>query len=150
LTKTIVERDIATLAEITGDFNPININTERAPRTRFQGRIAHGILSAGLISAVLEIKVPRLGAIYLNQWVKYLYPTRVGETLTAEVVVTKWSMEKNIIHLDTRCSSQDERNVIEGDAVPLIEPLRPSVVGQIVGGTAQWSGFSCAQISRNG
>ncbi len=129
LTKTIVERDIATLAEVTGDFNPIHINEEFAQRTRFQGRIAHGIFSAGLISAVLGMKLPGPGAIYLSQKLNYLYPTRVGDTLTAEVEVTKWSMEKNIIHLNTRCFNQDERNVVEGEAVLLIEPLRRNVGG---------------------
>ena len=128
LTKTIVERDIATLAEITGDFNPIHINEEFAHRTRFHGRIAHGIFSAGLISAVLGMKLPGPGAIYLSQRLNYLYPTRIGDTLTAEVEVTKWSMEKNIIHLNTRCFNQDERNVVEGEAVLLIEPLRRNVV----------------------
>ncbi len=128
LTKTIVERDITTLAEITGDFNPIHINEEFAQKTRFQGCIAHGILSAGLISAVLGMKLPGPGAIYLSQRLNYLYPTRVGDTLTAEVEVTKWSLEKNVIHLNTRCFNQDERNVVEGEAVLLIEPLRRNVV----------------------
>ncbi len=126
LTKTIVERDIATLAEITGDFNPVHINDAFAQRTRFQGLIAHGILSAGLISAVLGMKLPGPGAIYLSQRLNYLYPTRVGDTLTAEVEVTKWSKEKNIIHLNTRCFNQDERNVVEGEAVLLVEPLTVS------------------------
>ena len=129
LTKTIVERDIATLAEITGDFNPVHVDDEFAQRTRFHGRIAHGILSAGLISALLGMKLPGPGAIYLSQRLNYLYPTRVGDTLTAEVEVTKWSKEKNIIHLNTRCFNQDERNVVEGEAVLLIEPLRRNVVG---------------------
>ena len=128
LTKTIVEKDIATLAEITGDFNPIHINEEFALRTRFQGRIAHGIFSAGLISAVLGMKLPGPGAIYLSQKLNYLYPTRVGDTLTAEVEVTKWSLEKKVIHLNTRCFNQDERNVVEGEAVLLIEALRRNVV----------------------
>ncbi len=125
-TKTIVESDIATLAELTGDFNPIHINEEFAQRTRFQGRIAHGILSAGLISAVLGMKLPGPGAIYLSQRLNYLYPTRVGDTLTAEVEVTKWSMEKNIIVLSTRCFNQDKINVVEGEAVLLVEPLTAS------------------------
>ncbi len=129
MTKTIVERDIATLAEITGDFNPIHINEEFAQRTRFRGCIAHGILSAGLISAVLGMKLPGPGAIYLSQKLKYLFPTRIGDTLTAEVEVTKWSKEKNIIHLNTRCFNQDERDVVEGEAVLLIESLRRNVFG---------------------
>ena len=63
LTKTIAERDIAILAELTGDFNPIHINDEFAQRTRFQGRIAHSIISAGLISAVLGMNLPGPGAM---------------------------------------------------------------------------------------
>jgi len=129
LTKTLVERDIATLAELTGDFNPVHVDDEFAQRTRFQGRIAHGILSAGLISAVLGMKLPGPGAIYLSQSLNYVYPTRVGDTLTAEVEVTKWSKGKNIIHLNTRCFNQDERNVVEGEAVLLIEPVLRNVVG---------------------
>ena len=129
LTKTIAERDIAILAELTGDFNPIHINDEFAQRTRFQGRIAHSIISAGLISAVLGMNLPGPGAIYLSQMLNYLYPTRVGDTLTAEVEVAKWNMEKNIIHLNTRCFNQDEIDIVEWEAVLLIEPLRPNVVG---------------------
>ena len=129
LTKTIVERDIVGLAEITGDFNPIHFNDEFAQRTRFHGRIAHGILSAGLLSAVLGMKLPGPGAIYLSQRMNYLFPTRVGDRITAEVEVTKWNVEKHIIHLNTRCFNQDDRNVVEGEAVLLIEPLRSEFDG---------------------
>ena len=123
LSKTVTESDVAGMAEVTGDFNPLHVDTAFASRTRFKGRIAHGVLSAGLISAVLGMRLPGPGAIYLSQTLNFLYPVRIGDTLTAEVEVTKWRADKCIIYLDTRCFNQDGRDVVEGEAVLLVEPV---------------------------
>ena len=123
LTKEITEDDIRSMAELTGDFNPIHIDEDFARKTRFNGRIAHGVLSAGLISAVLGMHLPGPGAIYLGQTLKFLNPVRVGDTLKAEAVVTRWRPEKNILHLDTVCSNQNGDTIVEGEAVLLIEEM---------------------------
>jgi 3-hydroxybutyryl-CoA dehydratase len=124
LSRTISEDDIQRMAEISGDFNPVHTDEEFARRTRFKGRIAHGLFSAGLISAVLGTKLPGPGSIYLSQTLKFLHPIRAGDTLTAEVNVVAWRPDKRIITLNTRCFNQDEREVVQGEAVLLVEALQ--------------------------
>lgn len=80
LSRTVTEDDIWHMAEITGDFNPVHIDEGFASRTRFKGRIAHGVFSAGLISAVLGTKLPGPGAVYLQKTLDFLYPVRAGDT----------------------------------------------------------------------
>ena len=123
LSKIITEADIDTIADVTGDYNPVHVNEAFAQKTRFKGRIAHGILGVGLISAVLGTKLPGPGAIYLSQTLNFLFPVRVGDKITAEVEVTKWRPDKKIIHLETRCFNQNEREVLKGEAVLLVEAI---------------------------
>ena len=123
LSRVISEDDIRRMADITGDFNPVHMDEEFASRTRFRGRIAHGVFSAGLISAVLGTKLPGAGAVYLKQTLDFLYPVRAGDTLTAEVEVTSWRADKRIITLKTRCLNQDGKDVVYCEAVLLVEKL---------------------------
>lgn len=123
MTKEITENDITSMAEITGDFNPIHIDEDFAKKTRFKGCIAHGVLSNGLISAVLGMHLPGPGGIYLGQTLKYLNPVKAGDTLRAEVEVSKWRPDKKIIHLETRCLNQHNDIIVEGEAVMLIETI---------------------------
>ena len=123
MTKEVTENDIISMAEITGDFNPIHIDEDFAKKTRFKGCIAHGVLSNGLISAVLGMHLPGPGAIYLGQTLKYLNPVKAGDTLRAEVEVSKWRPDKKIIHLETRCLNQHNDIIVEGEAVMLIETI---------------------------
>lgn len=123
LSRSITDEDIQHMADITGDFNPVHMDDEFAGRTRFKGRIAHGLFSAGLISAVLGTKLPGPGSVYLKQELNFLYPVRAGDTLTAEVEVTAWRPDKRIITLKTRCQNQDGRDVVDGEAVLLVEKL---------------------------
>jgi 3-hydroxybutyryl-CoA dehydratase len=123
MTKVVTENDITSMAEITGDFNPIHIDEDFANKTRFKGCIAHGVLSNGLISAVLGMHLPGPGAIYLSQTLKYLNPVKVGDTLRAEVEVSNWRPDKKIIHLETRCFNQHHDTIVEGEAVLLIETI---------------------------
>ncbi|UCD42936.1 MAG: MaoC family dehydratase [Chloroflexota bacterium] len=123
MTKEVTENDITSMAEITGDFNPIHIDEDFANKTRFKGCIAHGVLSNGLISAVLGMHLPGPGAIYLGQTLKYLNPVKAGDTLRAEVEVSKWRPDKKIIHLETRCLNQHNDIIVEGEAVMLIETI---------------------------
>ncbi|MBS1250723.1 MAG: (R)-specific enoyl-CoA hydratase [Chloroflexi bacterium] len=123
LSKIIQESDLEIFAKVTGDHNPLHLDENFAKKTRFSGRIAHGILGVGLISAVLGTQLPGPGAIYLSQSVNFLAPVRIGDKITAEVEVTKWKPDKNIIHLETRCFNQDEVEVLSGKAVLLIEDI---------------------------
>lgn len=114
--KTISESDVYLFAGITGDHNPAHVNETAASQTPFGGRIAHGILSAGLISAVLAMKLPGPGTIYLGQELKFTKPVRFGDTVTATCTVSELIPEKNIARLDTTCTNQRGEVVIKGTA----------------------------------
>ena len=119
-TKTISESDIYLFAGVTGDLNPAHINETYAKDTFFKSRIAHGMLLAGFISAVIGMKLPGPGAIYIRQELKFLAPARIGDTITARVEVTHIRAEKNRITLKTTCTNQDDTLVVDGEA--LISP----------------------------
>lgn len=113
---TISESDVYLFAGITGDHNPAHVNEVYASQTRFGRRIAHGILSAGLISAVLAMKLPGPGTIYLGQELKFVRPVYFGDTITATCTVSELLPEKNIARLETVCTNQDGAVVIKGTA----------------------------------
>lgn len=114
--KTISETDIYLYAGITGDLNPAHINEEYAKNTFFKGRIAHGMLTAGLISAVVGMRLPGPGAIYLAQELKFTAPVRIGDTIKAEGEVIELIPEKNIAVIKTTCTNQDGTVVLTGTA----------------------------------
>ncbi|WP_273320466.1 MaoC family dehydratase [Vallitalea guaymasensis] len=114
--KTITESDVYLYAGITGDQNPAHINQVEAEKSIFKGRIAHGMLTAGLISAVLGMQLPGPGTIYLGQELKFTAPVRFGDTIKAQVEVIEKKEEKNIIKLKTICTNQKEKIVLEGIA----------------------------------
>ncbi|MCI2105769.1 MAG: MaoC family dehydratase [Intestinimonas sp.] len=122
--KTISESDIYLFAGITGDLNPAHINQMESAKTMFKGRIAHGILVSGLISAVLGMQLPGSGTIYLYQTLKFVAPARMGDTIKAEVVVKEIIPEKNRVVLTTTCTNQDEKVVISGEAVVMPPKVR--------------------------
>ena len=110
--KTITEHDVYTFAGVTGDLNPAHINESYALETQFHGRIAHGMLSAGLISAVIGMQLPGPGTIYLGQELSFRAPVRIGDTVT----VRSLNPERNRAELDTVCTNQDGVCVVTGTA----------------------------------
>ncbi|QNB46732.1 enoyl-CoA hydratase [Thermanaerosceptrum fracticalcis] len=118
-TKTISEADVYMFAGITGDLNPAHVNEEYAKGTIFKERIAHGILSTGLISAVLGMQLPGPGNIYISQTVKFTAPVKIGDTITAEVEVLEINVEKNRVKLRTTCTNQNGQIVIDGEAISM-------------------------------
>lgn len=115
-TKTVTETDVYLFAGITGDLNPAHTNEVSASQTPFGGRIAHGILGAGFISAVLGMKLPGPGTIYLGQELKFTKPVRIGDTVTATCTVNEILLEKNIVKFNTVCTNQRSEVVIKGTA----------------------------------
>lgn len=115
-TKIISDEDITTFAKISGDENPVHVNDAYAKGTMFGGRIAHGILVTGLISAVLGTMLPGPGAIYMSQQLRFLAPVRPGDEATARAKVTEWDSEKGRITLLTEVTNQDGVTVITGEA----------------------------------
>lgn len=116
-TKTISETDVYLFAGITGDMNPAHLNEEYAKETRFEGRIVHGLLSAGLISAVIGMQLPGPGSIYMKQDLKFKAPVKIGDTITARVTVADLNVQKNRVMLETTCENQDGIRIIEGEAL---------------------------------
>ena len=116
VSKTITETDVYLFAGITGDLNPAHVNEAAASQTMFGGRIAHGMLSAGLISAVLGMYLPGPGTIYLGQELKFTKPVRFGDTITATATVVEKDEAKNRLKLETICTNQNGDVVIKGMA----------------------------------
>ncbi len=114
--KTITEADVVLYAGVTGDLNPVHVDQVWAEGSRFKGRIAHGMLSVGLISAVLGTRLPGPGTIYLSQEVRFLAPVRIGDTLTARAEVEELLEAKNRARLRTTCKNQEGTLVVEGTA----------------------------------
>lgn len=114
--KTITETDVYNYAGVTGDFNPAHINESFAKDTMFKGRIAHGMIAAGLISTVLGTKLPGPGCIYVSQNLKFTAPVYFGDTITATVEVDNVNVEKNRVVLNTVCTNQKDKVVLKGQA----------------------------------
>lgn len=118
LRKTITDRDIALFAEVSTDHNPVHLDEAYAQETIFEGRIAHGMLTAGLISAVIGEQLPGHGTIYMGQSLKFLAPVRPGDTVLAEVSVREIDYAKRRVTLECRCSVGDI-TVLKGEALVL-------------------------------
>jgi 3-hydroxybutyryl-CoA dehydratase len=125
--KTVTEADIILFAGISTDVNPAHLDEEYAKTTMFGGRIAHGMLSAGFISAVLANKLPGPGTIYLSQTLKFKAPVRPGDTVTATVTVKEVNVAKNRVTLDTVCTVGG-KPVIEGECL-MMPPVRAAAAG---------------------
>ena len=121
LAKTVTESDIALFAGVTGDFNPVHIDAEAAKKSVFGERVAHGMLSAGFISAVLGMRLPGSGSIYLSQTLRFTKPVRIGDTVTARVEVLEVLTAKRRVRLATSCRNQNGEVVVDGEAVVKVE-----------------------------
>ena len=117
LTRTITEVHIVNYAGLTGDMNPVHVDAEHAAQSMFGERIAHGMLVAGLISAVLGTQLPGPNSIYLGQDLNFVAPVRIGDTVKVVVTVTDKRDEKRIITLRTTAYNQRGEMVIDGSAV---------------------------------
>ena len=121
--RTITDADIVMFAGISGDINPVHLNHEFAKDTMFEGRIAHGMLSASYISTVIGTRLPGPGCIYVKQALRFKGPVKAGDTVTARVTVAKLIPEKKFVELQTICMV-GEKVVIDGEATVMV-PQRP-------------------------
>jgi 3-hydroxybutyryl-CoA dehydratase len=117
--KTVSEADIVLFAGISGDSNPVHVDDDYARDTMFKGRIAHGMLTASFISAVLGTRLPGPGCIYLSQNLRFKAPVRIGDTVRAVVEVTEIDRDRARITVSTRCTVGD-KTVIDGEAVLMV------------------------------
>jgi len=123
LSKTISSSDVVGFAQLTGDRNPIHLSEHFAAKTSFGGRIAHGLYTAGLISAVLGTRLPGLGAIYVSQTLNFRAPVRIGDQVDVSVTVAELMPERHRARLTCVCKVGDEI-VLDGEAlvkVPSVE-----------------------------
>lgn len=115
LSKVVTDRDIEMFAEVSTDRNPVHLDDDYARDTIFAGRIAHGMMTAGLVSAVIGEQLPGHGTVYLGQSLKFLAPVRPGDRVTAEVEVTAIDYAKRRVTMETRCLV-DGKKVLIGEA----------------------------------
>ena len=118
LRKVVTDEDIEMFAQVSTDRNPVHLDDDYAQDTIFEGRIAHGMLTAGLISAVIGEQLPGHGTIYMGQSLKFLAPVRPGDTVRAEVEVIDIDPAKRRVKLDCRCLV-DGKKVLVGEATVL-------------------------------
>ncbi|MCK9915294.1 3-hydroxybutyryl-CoA dehydratase [Microbacteriaceae bacterium K1510] len=115
LRKTIDSADVVGFAEVTGDRNPIHLSEHFAAKTPFGTRIAHGLYTASLISAVLGTRLPGPGAVYISQTLNFRAPVKIGDTVEVKVVVAELMPEKRRARLECTCSVEGE-TVLDGEA----------------------------------
>ena len=123
ITKVTADDDIRAFAALTGDDNPVHLDEDFAKTTRFGGRIAHGMLTASLISAVIGTRLPGPGCIYVEQVLRFKAPVRIGDEVTARVTVSGLIAEKKFVRLETLCLVGGE-TVLEGEATVYVPARR--------------------------
>jgi 3-hydroxybutyryl-CoA dehydratase len=119
-TTVITDEMIRAFADLTGDTNPVHLDDTYAAGTRFGRRMAHGMIAAGLISAVLANDLPGPGTVYLSQTLQFKAPVYPGDTITTTVEVKNVRPDKPIVTLTTSCTNQENKLVLEGEAVVLV------------------------------
>lgn len=120
ITKRITASDVEGFAEVSGDHNPLHLDEEFAKSTRFGRRIAHGMLTASLVSSVIANKLPGEGSIYLGQTLQFVAPVFLDDEITARVTVKQIRDDKPIVKLETICANQRNEIVIRGEATVLV------------------------------
>ncbi len=126
---TVQQSDIEAFAAVSGDRNPLHLDEAYAENTQFKGRIAHGMLSAGYISAILGMDLPGPGAVYLSQRLSFKRPVRPGDTVLARATVTTIDLAKGRVTLKTECLVAGKA-VIDGEAEVMV-PHRPTALGAV-------------------
>lgn len=123
--KTITEADILLFSAVCGDTNPVHLDQEFAAKTLFKGRVAHGMLSASLLSTVFGTKLPGPGAIYVSQNIRFTAPVRIADTVVARVTVESIDRAKRFVKFSCVCTVGN-KSVVEGDATLRVSS-RPAI-----------------------
>jgi len=118
--KKITDEVVRAFAELSGDYNPIHLDDEFASKTRFGKRIAHGMISGALFSAVLGYEFKERKVVYLSQIMNFVAPVFIDDTVTATATVTKIREDKPVVTLETVCTNQNGETVVKGEAAVMI------------------------------
>jgi 3-hydroxybutyryl-CoA dehydratase len=119
-TKKITDDVIRSFAKLSGDFNPIHIDEDFASKTRFGKRIAHGMISGALLSAVLGTEFGEKQVVYMSQTMKFIAPVFIDDTITATATVKHIREDKPVVTVETVVTNQDDQVVVSGEAVLLV------------------------------
>lgn len=124
--KIVTEEDVHRFSEITGDQNSLHMDEQYAVNTMFHGRIVHGMLGAGIISAAIAMVLPGEGTVYLSQTLDFRSPMRIGDMITAHIKVKEIQQKKrfDLGILETICVNQKEEIVIQGEAAVILPERR--------------------------
>jgi len=117
---TVTAREIELFAEATGDRNPVHLDEKAAAESQFGGRIAHGMLTAGFVSAAIASKLPGPGSIYMGQTLRFTRPVRIGDTVTVRLEVLEVMAAKRRVRLATVCTNQNGETVLDGEATVMM------------------------------
>lgn len=117
MSRTVTEADVTLFGGVSGDMNPAHFDEAYAKGTQFKGRIAHGMIAASYMTAVMAMQLPGPGSIYLSQEMKFLAPVRFGDTVTARVEVLEKDANRNRVVLRTYCENQDGILLVDGKAM---------------------------------
>ncbi|MGI9044901.1 MAG: MaoC family dehydratase [Gemmatimonadaceae bacterium] len=120
----VTSRLIELFAEATGDMNPVHLDEQIASKSQFGGRIAHGMLTAGFVSAAIASKLPGPGSIYLGQTLRFTKPVRIGDTITVKLEVVEVISAKRRVRLATTCTNQHGETVMDGEATVMVPDER--------------------------
>jgi 3-hydroxybutyryl-CoA dehydratase len=124
--KSVTDQDIQDFARVSGDTQKLHLDEEYASKTRFKGRIAHGMLAASYISAALGLKLaPDLTVVYLSQQMRFQRPVKIGDTVTVNCEVTALQPERRFVTVKTDCVNQAGEEVVTGEALVLLDEYRP-------------------------
>ena len=118
--KQITDSVVRAFAELSGDYNPIHLDDEFAANTRFGRRIAHGMISGALISAVLGYELKDRKIVYLSQTMRFVSPVYIDDTVTATATVTDIREDKPIVTVETVCTKQSGETVVKGEAAIMV------------------------------
>jgi 3-hydroxybutyryl-CoA dehydratase len=122
ITKEVTDEAVRKFAEVSGDYNPIHLDEEFAAKTMFGRRIAHGMLGASYISAVLGYKMSEQKIVYLSQTLKFIAPVYIGDTVTAKATVKEIREDKPIVTIEATCENQNGEIVITGEGKIMVLP----------------------------
>ena len=114
-TQTVTAKHVELYAEITGDRNPLHFEPDFAKRTRFGRLVAQGGITAGMLNALVAMNLPGPGTVFMNQSLRYLAPTYLGDTLTAEIEVLSLKLDKPVCQLRATITNQDGTVVLEAE-----------------------------------
>ena len=115
ISKQITDAVVRAFAELSGDFNPIHLDEEFAKQTQFGKRIAHGMITGALISAVLGNEFKERKIVYLSQTMRFTAPVFIDDTVTAKATVTDIRKDKPIVTVETVCTNQNGQTVVKGE-----------------------------------